>query len=143
MARIDTKFIFSICILLISLIYLYAAKDLVLGTMKRPGVGFLPIIAGTVATIFSLIEIVKLCLSKNDSSEANIKWRQIGFFFLGIILYALALNYVGYEIATCALLFFLTKLFGAKSWVKPLIFSVLVSLISYYLFAELLMVQLP
>ncbi len=143
MVRIDAKTIFSACILLVSVIYLYDAKDLVLGTMKRPGVGFLPIVSGTLLAFFSLFELIRSYLNKNGSSQINIKWAKIALFLAGVILYALVLKLIGYTVATFGLLLFLTKLFGAKSWVKPLIFSMALSLGSYYLFAELLLVPLP
>jgi putative tricarboxylic transport membrane protein len=141
--RLDAKIIFSVCVFLISIIYLFSAKNLVLGTMKRPGVGFLPILSGTLLAIFSMIEIIKITLNKSDSSKVSIEWKKIAIFFLGIIIYALLLNPIGYLFATFGLLLFLAKLFGAKSWVKPLIFSIILSGASYYLFAELLLVQLP
>lgn len=143
MARINARFIFPICIFFICLIYLFTAKDLIIGTMKRPGVGFLPITAGTIAAIFSLIEAIKSYLDKNQPSALNIKWGKLGLFFLVAILYTLVINSIGYELATFGLLFALAKLFGAKSWIKPLIFSAVLSLASYYVFAELLLVPLP
>lgn len=141
--RIDAKLIFSICILLISIVYLYASKDLALGTMKRPGVGFLPLIAGTLAAFFTLLDIIRSYLNNKDFKKINFKWNKIAVFFFGVILYAMMLKPIGYEIATFGAMFFLAKLFGAKSWLKPLIFSVLLSWGSYYLFAELLLVPLP
>ena len=143
MVRIDAKFIFSACILLVSIIYLCASRDLVLGTMKRPGVGFLPVVSGTLLAFFSLIEVVKSYLNKNDASKINIDWKKIAVFFSGVVLYALVLKPIGYTLATFGLLLFLTKLFGAKSWLKPLIFSIILSLGSYFLFAEILLVPLP
>lgn len=143
MVRVNAKLIFPVCILLVSIIYLYAAKDLVVGTIKRPGVGFLPIISGTLLAILSLSEVIKSYLSKNDASKTDINWRKITVFFSGVILYLFLLKPIGYIFTTFGLLVFLTKLFGAKSWLKPLIFSILLSLGSYYLFAVLLQVQLP
>ena len=140
--RANANLIFSACIFLISLIYLFDGKDLVLGTMKRPGVGFLPIVSGVLLAVLSLFEIVKALLSKKDA-EINIDWKKIATFFAGVIAYMLLLKPLGYIITTFALLVFLTKLFGAKSWVKPLIFSAIMSSGSYYLFIVALQVQLP
>ncbi|HPT86238.1 MAG TPA: tripartite tricarboxylate transporter TctB family protein [Bacillota bacterium] len=140
--RANANLIFSACIFLISLIYLFDGKDLVLGTMKRPGVGFLPIVSGVLLAVLSLFEIVKALLSKKDA-EINIDWKKIATFFAGVIADMLLLKPLGYIITTFALLVFLTKLFGAKSWVKPLIFSAVMSLGSYYLFIVALQVQLP
>jgi hypothetical protein len=143
MVRVNAKLIFSVCILLVSLIYLYAAKDLVIGTMKRPGVGFLPIASGTLLAILSLSEVIKSYLSKNDAPKLDINWKKIAIFFSGVILYLFLLKPIGYIFTTVGLLVFLTKLFGAKSWLKPLLFSIILSLVSYYLFAVVLQVQLP
>ncbi|MGE5604604.1 MAG: tripartite tricarboxylate transporter TctB family protein [Bacteroidota bacterium] len=140
---VNVSFIFSVCIFLISIIYLYEAKDLVLGTMKRPGVGFLPIVSGTLLAILSLVEMLTLYLRSIDGSSPDIDWKKIAIFFFGIVLYLFLLKPIGYIFTTFALLVFLTKLFGAKSWLKPLLFSIILSLGSYYLFAVVLQVQLP
>lgn len=141
--RVNASLIFSLCIFLISIIYLYDAKDLVIGTMKRPGVGFLPIVSGILLAVLSLFEIIKSFVSKNDVSKIIIDWKKIAVFFAGVIIYLFLLKPIGYIFSTLALLVFLTKLFGAKSWLKPLIFSVVLSLGSYYLFIVALQVQLP
>lgn len=140
--RANANLIFSACIFLVSVIYLFDGKDLVLGTMKRPGVGFLPVVAGVLLAVLSLFEIIKALLSKKDSS-VDIDWKKIAVFFAGVIVYMLLLKPLGYIFTTFALLVFLTKLFGAKSWVKPLIFSAIMSSGSYYLFIVALQVQLP
>lgn len=140
--RANANLIFSACIFLVSVIYLFDGKDLVLGTMKRPGVGFLPVVSGVLLAVLSLFEIIKALLSQKNA-EINIEWKKIAFFFAGVIMYMLLLKPVGYIVTTFALLVFLTKLFGAKAWVKPLIFSAVMSLGSYYLFIVALQVQLP
>lgn len=141
-ARVSASLVFSVCIFLISILYLCDAKNLVIGTMKRPGVGFMPIISGILLAILSLFEVVKAFIKK-DAPASDIDWKKIGLFFLGVILYLLLLKPVGYIVTTFALLVFLTKLFGAKAWLKPLLFSAILSLGSYYLFVVVLQVQLP
>lgn len=141
--RVSINLVFSVCIFLISILYLYDAKDLVLGTMKRPGVGFLPMVSGVLLAALSLFEIIGALLSKNDVSGNTVDWKKIAVFFTGIIVYLFLIKPIGYIFATFALLVFLTKLFGAKAWVKPGIFSILLSLGSYYLFVVVLQIQLP
>lgn len=143
LVKINGKLIVTACILLTSLVYLFAAKDLVLGTMKRPGVGFLPVLAGALLACFSLIELIKSSLNQKDLPKISVNWIKITAFFFGATLYTAVLNFIGYELATFGLLIFLTKLYGAKSWVKPIVFAALLSWGSYYVFAELLLVPLP
>lgn len=141
--QLHAKIIFPLCILILSLVYLFLGKKFNLGTMKRPGVGFLPMVSGTLLMGFSLFQVIKeIKLTKGDE-KLDIKWWRIFLFFSMVILYAVILKPVGYVIATSILLFLSARLYGAKSWLKPLVFSFLMSGISYYIFAVVLLVQLP
>ena len=141
--RIDAKVIFSLCIFLVSILYLYLGRYLVVGVMKRPGVGFLPRVTGVLLAFFSFLELAKAFLSSGNRAKIGINWKKTALFFLGVVIYALIIRYTHYIIASIALLLFLTKLFGAKSWIWPVVFSVLLTLGIYYLFAVVFMVRLP
>lgn len=139
----NVNVIFPACTFLLSVVYLFLGRKFNLGTLKRPGVGFLPMISGSILLIFSLFQTIKEMRSQAEAKKLEIRWPKIVIFFALVSVYALLLKPLGYTIATFFLLFLCAKLYGARSWIKPVIFGFLFALISYYLFVVLLHVQLP
>ncbi len=137
------KVIFPACVCLFSIIYLILGRKLYLGTMRRPGVGFLPMLAGGLLAIFSLIQIIREIKRQGEQEKMQIHWLQTGLLLLIVCMYMVVLGIAGYVISTCILLLLCAKLYGAKSWIKPLLFSLVCSGASYYIFAVLLRVRLP
>ena len=143
---LNPRLIFTVVCLLVSIAYLYSASGFSVGEMRRPGVGFVPLVIGTVAVLFSLIELAKCfvaikvdskSLPKNGQGLKLLSFFGVAMLYVGIVFYA------GYQIATFAMLILLVKLFGEKTWVKPVIFSALFAYGSYKLFTDLLLVPLP
>jgi hypothetical protein len=143
---LSLRLIFTLGCLLVGIAYLYAASGFSVGQMRRPGVGFVPLLIGSVAVLFSLLELGKCVLSLKTGVEEPLtgaQWLKILAFFAVAAMYVGIVFVAGYLIATFAMLILLTKLFGEKTWVKPLIFSALLAYGSHYLFTDLLLVPLP
>ncbi|PRR73591.1 tripartite tricarboxylate transporter TctB family protein [Neomoorella humiferrea] len=140
---VDT--IFTMVILVLSIIYLFMTRDLKIGTLTHPGSGFLPLIAGSGAAITSFIILVsrlKENLARKDT-HIDINWKKFGAFFAGLIIYVFALKILGYEIATFAIMLYLFKVCGVKGWVAPVVIALGISFGFYYIFSTLLGVTLP
>ena len=135
--------IFSFVIFLVSLVYLLQAKDLRFGTLTSPGVGFLPMIAGTGAAILSLIVFLSGLRKRVQGKDSPVEWKKLGLFLAGLILYVPALETIGYALSTFALMLYLLKVSGAKGWVVPVLVGAGVSFGIYYGFTSLLGVPLP
>lgn len=144
---LNARLIFTIGCLLLSALYLYAASSFPVGEMKRPGVGFVPLLTGIVAAVFSAAELIKCLASGSGEGEsagaAGFAWAKLAMFLGCAALYVAIIYFFGYLVATFVVLFLLVKLFGEKSWVKPLVFSALLSYGSFFLFTRVLLVPLP
>ena len=135
--------LFPAGVCLFSAIYLILGRKLNMGTIGRPGVGFLPMLSGGLLAVFSLFQTLKEIKAQTGQEKMKVDWRKTGLLLIIVCLYMAALGIVGYVISTCLLLFACAKLYGAASWIKPLLFSVVCSGASYYIFAVLLRVRLP
>lgn len=143
---LSLRLVFTLGCLLVGVAYLYAASGFSIGVMKRPGVGFVPMLIGTVAVLFSVIELAKCLISLRADGESPLtsgQWLKLLAFFAIAAMYVGIVFFVGYLVATFVMLILLTKIFGEKSWVKPLIFAALLAYGSHYLFTDLLLVPLP
>ena len=140
---LDIKILFPALVCLFSIIYLILGRKLNLGTMERPGVGFLPTLSGGFLAIFSLFQTIQEIKKQKQEKKLQVDWVKTGQLFLIVCLYMVALKIAGYVVSTCLLLFACARLYGAVTWIKPLIFSLVCSGASYYIFAVLLRVRLP
>lgn len=135
--------IFSGVLFIFSLIYLFAARDLRIGTLTSPGVGFLPLVAGSGAAILSFVFFISGLMKKLNKKDFKIELKKLGLFMIGLIIYVAILKTIGYAIATFVLMLYLLKVCGTKGWILPVGIAVIVSVGMYYVFAKLLMVPLP
>lgn len=139
----NIKILFPASICFFSIIYLILGRKLNMGTIGRPGVGFLPMLSGGLLAVFSLFQTIKEIKEQTEQGKMKVDWKKTGLLLVIVCLYMAALGIAGYVISTCLLLLACAKLYGAASWIKPLIFSLVCSGASYYIFAVLLRVRLP
>ncbi len=81
--------------------------------------------------------------SHDNASPERTAWRRILFVVIGILLYAFLLEPLGYLIATCLLMVFLFRASESQHWFSVVIWSVMVSALTYVLFKIWLQVQFP
>jgi putative tricarboxylic transport membrane protein len=118
-----------------------------LGSLHRPGSGFLPFGAACVLGLLSLINLLEvLQAGKETEGEAweNPKgWPKMVFVLIALLGYALVLEKIGFMISTFFLLLLLVKVIEPQSWPKTIIFSFFGCFLSYLLFQIWLQAQLP
>lgn len=116
-----------------------------IGSLSYPGPGFFPFVVGSILFCFSFILVLLGFKDRNDASFS--KRQEFGtraFITLTILLaYALSLEYLGFVLASCILIFYLFKIPGANKWMFSIIMTALTVASIYYLFKVLLKAQFP
>ncbi len=116
------------------------------GTLAHPAPGFLPFWAGMGIFLLSCCSVIK---SMRRPPTAPLFFEQEGglrrvlITFLSISVYILVVSHLGFLISTLLLLGFLLKTIYPQSWLRTVLFSVLVSVLSFVVFEHWLKVPLP
>jgi putative tricarboxylic transport membrane protein len=125
-----------------------------LGDFRTPGAGFLPFFAGLLLGIFGLILMLSTLFSqeKAEGDEAEGKgrterhWRRFATPTLTVVIlfgYIVLLEPLGFLLTTFICLLLLFKLSEPKRWVRPLLLSGSIAVLSYLVFSVWLQCQLP
>lgn len=133
---------------IIGLIYLYEALKFPLGSLREPGPGLIPLIFASALIGFCLLEIVMEFLptqqghEKKTDGETTDPVKPI-ILIAALFVFCLVFNKLGFIASSIPLTFVALRVMQYKSrWVSLLV-SVIVTLIVYYVFSELLGVYLP
>jgi putative tricarboxylic transport membrane protein len=118
------------------------------GSLGTPGPGFLPFTAAVLLGILTIALLVTDSFArKSDTTNAKlwegIGWRKVVFVFVGLLMYAVLVETLGYLVTTFGLLFLLFEIGGIKRFWTKIVFSFISVLITYLLFYLWLMVPLP
>ncbi len=135
----------SIFWLVFAVIVSYESRRLGLGTLYRPGPGFLFFYAGIFLAIMSLIVLVKAWTTKEKGGSifAGKNIFKIGCVMVSVFLYGLLMERVGFIPVTMMIFLFLLGVIERKGWVFTVLVSVTVTAAAYILFEVLLRSQLP
>ena len=120
-----------------------------LGKLNSPGPGFLPMLTSVALAVLSVLFICEARMEKNTTrgretlSYRDINWNKIVLSLLGLTCYALVLEELGFLLGTFLLMILLFKVLGTKKWRHIVLRSIISSVLSYIIFAQLLHCQLP
>lgn len=117
-----------------------------LGTLHRPGPGFLFFYVGIFASIMALIILIRAWAAKKETRETifggqNI-WKAV-YVLIAIFLYALLMEPLGFIPVTLLLFLFILGVVEKKRWVLAILTSVAVTVAAYLIFETGLQSQLP
>ena len=129
--------------LLLSLAYLYFAREMSVGSLGSPKSGFLPMVTGTGASVLAFINFISVLKKAPGSAGMQRALKKLVLFCLSLAAYIVLLKYAGYLFATFIVLFCLLKVSETKGWVIPLIISAGVAAGFYFTFGYLLGVVFP
>lgn len=130
--------------LAVSIIYLYLASRFSFGSLESPHAGFLPIIAGTSATLVSAVLFFRALRKPRDNRSYNVDWTKFIFILIGFLIYLITFKFVGYCAASFLFLFYTFKLYYSNvGLLKPALFAGSSVLFFYGLFHYALHVPLP
>jgi len=126
---------------------LFEASKLRIGSFRVPQTGFFPRVLGVLLVLLTVVELVR-ALRQVEPSAGPGKIDGGGWFRIGATLaimlgFALVLEWLGFLLATFALMVLLLRAIEAPRWSKVVIIALLTSTLSYGLFSWLLGVPLP
>ncbi len=114
-----------------------------LGTPLDPKPGFFPLLAGAFLSGLSIIYLVYAFLKVGPGKQAfRIAWRP-GLLIIGLFIYSIILDPVGYVIAMIVLSLMILRILETTTWWKVATISLTASIGSYLLFDRILGVTLP
>lgn len=156
MVRLSKNALAAIGITVATLIYLVEARHLPFGSIRHPDLGFLPILAGLTllgACLFMLgkellwparqaVKAVDLFEDREEGVESA-GLRKPLILSVAIFFYPLAFVSLGFIIATTLLVTISLRVLEFRGWLGAFLIALLSSLISFFLFAYWLDVQLP
>jgi hypothetical protein len=119
-----------------------------LGTPGDPSPGFLPFGTGMLISVLGFLQLGMLVFKKGrDDGQASIRavtdWKRPACVVVILALYGLLLPHLGYLVATFFVMLGLFSICGHGRWKLASIGSLLVTIMTYVIFHELLRVQLP
>jgi len=110
-----------------------------LGSHVNPGPGAMPFLFGIALGAFSLFDL----LSGFRKGKSNIKdsdvwgdtdWKKVGITTISLVMYAGLFNMLGFLLGTFSLCLVLYRVVEQSSFVKAVIPSILISVLSYIFF---------
>jgi len=78
-----------------------------------------------------------------EGGNEKVKWRSIAFTLVCFLAYILSLEYVGFIIATVLFVGIILKSVEKKGWLLATLVSLVMALVSYYVFKIWLQAELP
>ena len=136
----------GIFFLLFSFLVCYEAFYLPLGSFRKPGAGFFPLLLGIILALLALIFVLIKTFQQTDrvsllrSSKAT---KRIPVTLGVLILYGISFPLLGYLLSTCFLVFYFLCMAYPKRWLFCAILSVMISILFYFGFQMMLRIHLP
>lgn len=134
--------------LIFSLIMSIESYRVGLGTLHKPGPGFLFFWTSIFLGIMSLITLVRAWRTKKTGETeipifGKLNITKIILVLISIFLYALLMETLGFILITLLLFIYLLRVIEKKSWLLTIFVSITVSAIAYLIFETWLKCQLP
>ncbi len=121
-----------------------------IGTVKMPGMGFMPFGASALLGMLSIVLMVKTIARKRQGGTAGASVTLLGkkalMVLIAVITYSIIMPTIGYLIGTFLVMTFLYWLLeqnGVRGFLRGMVLSLLTTTLSYYLFAILLNCPFP
>jgi hypothetical protein len=122
------------------------ALRLGLGSVKQPGAGLFPFIAGVTILIADAVLVAGSLRASSQAPQFAFDasaCRKVAALIMVMAGWILAMPYVGYVAVTFAGVCALARIFDLKGWRQPLLLAAFTSLAVYVLFDWLLFLDLP
>ena len=127
----------AVCMLVFVLLVLWESRTLPLGTLERPGAGFMPVL---LAGFLGGIAIMLLVLGGNSPPLRSLEWpeaKSAAAVLAACGFAALALELLGYRITMAVVLVFLLGVIERSKMVVVISLAISFSLVSYWIFKRL------
>ena len=131
-------FILSVYVILDSITYS-------LGNLHNPGPGFVPFFLGIVMALLTVISFWIPDKRENKTAFWNNrrKGKNIFFIILGLVIYVLLINILGFYIESFLLMVYLMRLSGESEYKRIVLISIPTIVVVYIVFDKLLIIPFP
>lgn len=113
------------------------------GTLKEPDAGFFPFVGGMVILITDILVLAERPKARGSTLISGSGFRMLLLFTILCVFWIMAMPYLGYVIVTFVAAFGLFKVLKLEGWLRPLLFSVLLTVFIYLLFDYWFYLDLP
>jgi hypothetical protein len=131
------------CIVLFALYVLHENRVLPLGTLHKPGPGYMPLLLASILGVAGVLIIVVGGRSPAFVSLDWSEWKHAVAILLGCAFTALALERLGYRLTMLSLVAFLLAVIERRKILEVVALALALSFGTYYVFCTLLQVPLP
>ena len=133
--------------LIFSVYVCVVSRRLGLGTLHKPGAGFLPFWSGVFIGILALVLFFQGLKSGEggqvEEGSGKVNWKSMTLTLVYFLAYIVCFDYVGFITATVLFVGVILKTIEKKSWLTAASVSVGMALASYYGFNVWLQAELP
>jgi len=137
----------GIFFLFLSIYVCRVSLKLGLGTLHKPGSGFISFWSGIILGILTIMMLIQnIWFDKADRAEEKkekIHWRTVILALVSLFICILIFEPLGFIISTTLFVGFLFKGIEKKGWFATILASLLMTFASYYIFKVLLQAELP
>ena len=143
------EFLSSLLLILVGILFCHSSLHIGIGSINAPGPGLIPFGTGALLILFSIGTIVEVLITRpaeaQDSSPLfkGRRWGVIFAVLVSLFVYALALNFFGFILATFLVLLLLFKIPQQRTWKGAVGVAALTTACTYALFAWALKLSLP
>lgn len=142
------NFIYSILGLILSIYVFLTASSFPTPPGNTIGPGYYPMLLSIGLLVMSSVLLIQTLLrvGKEEFEKFNIKSSEVIRFavsFIATVIYAIAMQFLGFILASVLYLFFLMYLLKNREYIKMSIISVGVSVSVYLIFSNVLNLTLP
>jgi hypothetical protein len=133
--------------LFVGVVISVASFRLDVGSFRTPGMGFMPFGAAALLGLLAVISFFQAAVKEKAANKPPLfrgtRWPKVLFVFAGLLIYVQALPLAGYNISTFLLMTFLFWIVERQKIWKVVVFALLVTVITYYVFSKWLNCQFP
>jgi len=116
--------------------------NLGLGTLQKPGAGFIPFCSALCLGVLSLLVLLFVRGKKDDVIEKT-DWKRVILVLFSLFCYIILLDYLGFLVSTILFIGVIMRNAEKKGWIKVVFTSLCMSMCSYMIFKLWLKAELP
>jgi hypothetical protein len=139
-------FLSGLFLLALSIAICIGSSKLNVGTLTAPGSGFFPLMTGIGLGVFSILILIEARKSKKEDVRfwaPNANKKEIYLTFGLILVYALLLERLGFTATSLIFFFLISRLVFYLKWTTSILFALVASFGTYFVFTILLHAPLP
>lgn len=139
----------SALLLVFAVFIIYCSDRLSIGSLRKPGEGFFPFLAGIILGLLSLINFSKtiarrkMPAASSQTRPARINWKNIILALALLFSYPLLLGFLGFLPVTFLFTACFLRFIEPQRWPVVFAISAATALISYFVFQYWLKLQFP